>query len=114
MYSFCPSQGRPGPIGIQGPTGPQGLPGPSGLSGLKGERGSPGPLGPYGPKGDKVRAPKLEFSFDSWTMGMKVKGSKPQLSIHEKNTNCTYFGARLHTLIIGRMGDMLPFLGRIP
>ena len=47
-------------------------------------------------------------------MGMKVKGSKPQLSIHEKNTNCTYFGARLHTLIIGRMGDMLPFLGRIP
>ncbi|KAK2083680.1 hypothetical protein P7K49_038916 [Saguinus oedipus] len=45
--------GRPGPIGIQGPTGPQGFTGSTGLSGLKGERGSPGPLGPDGPKGDK-------------------------------------------------------------
>lgn len=61
--------------------GPQGFPGPSGLSGLKGERGSPGPLGPYGPKGDKVRTPKPDFSFDSWAVSVKVKGSKSQFCL---------------------------------
>ena len=62
---------------------------------MKGDRGSPGPLGPHGPKGDKVRAPKLEFSFDSWAMGVKVKGSKPQLCLFMKRILI------IHTLVPG-------------
>lgn len=52
LFVLC--QGRPGPIGIQGPIGAPGFTGPEGLLGAKGERGAVGPPGPPGHKGIKV------------------------------------------------------------
>ena len=46
VYDSRAEEGRPGPIGMQGPIGlpgPQGLQGPSGPQGIQ---GSPGPQGP--------------------------------------------------------------------
>lgn len=50
------SQGRPGPLGEVGQSGPEGARGPVGASGPKGEKGHLGLRGPSGPKGDKVGA----------------------------------------------------------
>ena len=52
VYDSRAAEGRPGPIGMQGPIGlpgPQGLQGPPGPQGIQGSQGPPGPQGSQGP-----------------------------------------------------------------